>query len=595
MRTYLQLGLVALCLLAAGPRVTAQEAGSLRLDYSETRGVFPFSFKPYQNQPVVAPELRNSPAVANLVTDGAVVLSLPQLYRAVVENSLAIDNARYTLFVADTDLLRAKAGQAARGTTAARIPSSLGSLNFGAGGTGNSASNARTVNVTPRGTFDPALTFNFSLDTTTSPLNSTRVTGVPSVVTHTSTLQTRYAQLFDTGTSFSFHFNVQRQSSTSRNQRFNPSLATNYNLSLNQQLLSGFSRDNNRRYIRVAETNREAARQAFALEVMAAVAQAEGLYWDLVAAKERVRAAEQSLAVSSQLLRDTRRQVEIGTMAPLEVVSAEAEVAGRRRDLIQGQTGVQQAALQLKNAVVRQMDDALAAAGVQTTDTLPEPQDSDVPAFEEAFAAALRNRPELAQAAANIRNQEIAVEFTKDRLKPTLSVFALLSSQGRAGTVFDSWSDVGRLNFPEYAYGFSLSFSIGNRAAQADHTEAQLNRQQSELSLQRTRNTIRQEVRNTIIGVMQAKAAVAAADTAVERSRQTLDAEQRKLRAGTSTSYNVIQIQRDLFTAELAEVQARVAYARARVALDRATGTILERRGIDLDQVIASPAAFTAP
>jgi outer membrane protein TolC len=144
------------------------------------------------------------------------------------------------------------------------------------------------------------------------------------------------------------------------------------------------------------------------------------------------------------------------------------------------------------------------------------------------------------------------------------------------------------MNFPEYAYGFSLSFSIGNRAAQADHTQARLNRQQSEASLQRTRNTIRQEVRNAIIGLVQARAQVAAARMAVERSRQTLDAEQRKLRAGTSTSYNVIRIQRDLVSAEQLEVQARVGYAKARVELDLATGATLEKRGISPDRVLAT-------
>ena len=573
--------------------VWAQETAPQRLDYSKGTGVFPLSLEPYQEQRVVEPVLDNSPSAKTLITDGVIPLSLGRLFTAVVENNLGVDNARYTLFIADTDLLRAKAGQTPRGTDAARIPSGLGSLSFGAGGTGNAPNNARSVVLGPRGTFDPSLTFNFSLDTNTVPQNNTRVTGVPSTVSHTATVQARYAQLFDTGTSFSFHFNVQRQSSTSRNQRFNPNFGANYNLSVNQQLLSGFGRANNRRFIEITETNREAARQSFKLQLITAITQAENQYWDLVAARELVRSTEQALTVSNQLLTDNRKQVEIGTLAPLEVVASEADVAARRRDLLVAQTAVEKAELNLKNMMVRQMDELLAAAHVQTTDTLPEPQDADIPPFEETYAEALRNRPEMTQAANNIRNQDVAVRFTKERLRPTLSLFGLLSSAGRTGTLFDSWGDVWRVNFPEYAYGFSLSFSIGNRAAQADNLQAQLNRQQSEYSLQRTRNTIRQEVRNAIILLMQAKAGVAAARSAVELSRRTLDAEQRKLRAGTSTSYNVIRIQRDLFDDELSEVRARVVYAKARVELDRITGSTLARRNIDLDSVIAGPTSVT--
>jgi len=578
-----------LLLLSASVRPGAAQSPPVEhADYSQDMGWGSLlRVEQFRRQLIPEPSFQNSATLPSPASGATLSLSVSQLVRAVVENNLTVEGARYTVSIADTDLLKARAGQAPAGTDAASIPRSLGSVSFGTGGGGGSRNSAGTVNVSPRGSFDPALTLNFSIDTNTIPLNNTRVTGVPSIVTHTNTLQARYAQAFTTGTSFSFNFNVQRQSTTSRNARFNPSLTSNFNLSVNQQLLSGFGFDMNRRYQKVAETNRQTAKQYFAQQLIAQLAQAENQYWDLVAAKERVRAAEQSLEVSQRLLSDNRRQAEIGTLAPLDVVAAESEVASRRRDLIVAQTAEQLAELQLKNLLAKHLDKELAAAAVETIDALPEPQEGDQPVFDEALATAMRNRPEILQAAGNIRNQEVAVEYTNRRLKPSLSVFGVLASVGREAALTSAWSQVGRLDFPEYAYGFSLSFPIGNRAAQADHQQALLNRQQSEESLQRTRNQIRLEVRNALIGLVQARAQVAAAEVAVERSQQTLDAEQRKLRAGTSTSYNVIRVQRDLFAAQLAAVQAKVSYAKARVEMDRSMGTLLQERGVNLDNAIA--------
>jgi outer membrane protein len=569
---------------------TANPPSVLR-DYSRGRGWFPLSIKPFRPQPVPPPVLENSTGLKGLANNGTIALSVSQLDHAVVENNLSVDSARYTVSLAATDLLKSRAGQAPSGTDAAPIPSALGSVSFGSAGSGSANTRARAISVGPRGSFDPALTFNLSIDQTSSVSNSTRVNGVASITTHTNNLGAAYVQAFTTGTSFSLNWNVQRQTTTSKRSRFNPSLSSNYNLSVNQQLLSGFGFRMNRRFQKVAETNRETARQYFALQVITQLVSAENAYWDLVAAKEQVRTAQQALDVSNQLLSDNRKQAEIGTMAPLDVVSAESEVAGRKRDLIVAQTAVQVAELKLKNMMVRRLDDALAAIPVQTTDALPEPQDSDIPSFDDALAAAMRNRPEINQAEGNIRNQDVAVQYTKAKLKPSLSIFGLFSSAGRESDFVNAFSQAENWNFPEYAYGFSFSFPLRNRSAQADHQTALLTRQQSEVSLQRTRDQIRLEVRNALIGLVQAKAQIASARMAVDLNQQTVDAEQKKLRAGTSTSYNVILKQRDLFSAQLAEVQARVTYAKALVEMDRSAGNTLEKRRLDLDQIIAGSLA----
>ncbi|MEE8176750.1 MAG: TolC family protein [Acidobacteriota bacterium] len=238
----------------------------------------------------------------------------------------------------------------------------------------------------------------------------------------------------------------------------------------------------------------------------------------------------------------------------------------------------------LKNVFSKQVEPALRAARIEVTDSLPEPQDAGIPGLEEALSAAMRNRPEIRQAEGNILNQETAVQFTRNRLKPTLNIFGRFATAGLSGGLGSVLHQVGRIDFPEYAVGFSLSFPLLNRSAQADDLRARLEQRQSETALQRTRNQIGLEVRNAVIGLMQTQAQVAAARKAVDRMEQTLDAEEKKLQAGVSIPYNVIQVQRDLLAAQLAAVEARASYAKAMVQMDRATGVTLEKTGIDLEQ-----------
>jgi len=380
--------------------------------------------------------------------------------------------------------------------------------------------------------------------------------------------------------------NSERESSTQQSLLFNPGFASRLNFSVNQQLLNGFGFAVTRRFLKVAENNRKTAREVFRQQAVLAVRNAQNLYWDLAAARERVRAAEQALAVAQRLYEDNRKQAEIGTLAPLDVVGAEAEVAARRRDLIAAQTDQQFKEVQLKNVMSKEMDLALGAAPLETTDPLPEPQDSDVPPFEEALATAMKNRPELARAEGGILNQEVVTQFTKKQLQPSLSIFGQLASASRAAVLSAALGQVRRFDFPEYSFGFALTIPIANRSAQADDLRARLELRQAETALQRTRNQIRLEVQNAIVALLQARAQIAAASKATDRSKQTLDAEEKKLQAGVSTPYNVIRVQRDLQTAQFAEVEARVTYAKARVALEQAMGVTLEKNHIALDDVI---------
>ena len=573
-------------------------------------------FTAYKPRPVRPADLTNSKTLSDMIRDGRIELSLSQLAAAVVENNLNLAVDRYFNYSAQADLLRARGGQAARGVQAVggTIPDALFSAAIGAGigagggafggigGVGSISGATRAFNISPRGSFDPAFTFDMSWDRTKNPLNTIVVAGSPVVTTSTTFFSFGYLQSFTTGTSLSVDIANQRQSSTQRSLIYNPDVITRMGVSVVQQLTNGFGLAFNRRFQSVAQNNVQFVREWFLKQVDTVLAQAETSYWDLVAAQEQVRATQQALQAAQQLYEDNKRQAEIGTLAPLDVVSAQAQVASTQRNLIIAQTNFQQQALTLKTFFGRQITGALADAEIAATDPLPDPQEADIPPLDEAISLAAKNRPEVPQAQASVLNNQVAVKVTQKFLKPTFNVFGFFATAGLSGdqTILSptgipilvkggaaqELTQFLHVKYPEYAIGFSLVIPIKNRSAQADNARASMQERQSELSMQRTLNQIAVEVRSASIKLMQAKAEVTATASAVEFSRQSLDAEQKKRVAGLSTPYNVILAQRNLLDAQLLEVQARATYAKALVEMQRSTGVLQEKSHVDAERAI---------
>lgn len=594
--------LVILIFLGATLPALAQQDATKRPDYSQSPKWFPHVIKPFVSRRVSDVQFANSESLTKLIAGGKVRLSLADLRAAVRDNNLDIVSASFNTAYAETDLLRAKGGGAPRGAPGVQIPSSLFSGAIGAGlGTaaglggfgsaGGISGGARAVTVRASGSLDPTFLLNYSIDRSSSPLNTVRVSGIPTVTTATTALQARYVQALATGTTISVTFNNQRQSSTQQFLLYNPDFVSSFSFNFTQQLLNGFGFAVNRRFLLVAKNERLITNESYRQQVSTTLAQAQNAYWDSVAARENVGVAAKSLAVSQKLLEDNKMREEIGTLARLDVVQAESEVASRQRDLVVAQTNLQIAEVSLKNILSKEIDAALGSAQIETVDPLPDPKDSDIPKLTEALATAMRNRPEIKQDEGNIHNQEIAIQYTKDLLKPTLTLFGLFGSSGLFGDqiipnpaggapivlpggITQALGQVRSFSHPEYAFGLSLSIPLLNRSAQADSIRGRLEERQTEIQLQRDRNQITLEVRKALIGLVQAKAQVEAAHHAVVLSTETLSAEEQKLLSGVSTPYKVIQRQRDLLAAQLAEVQARTSYAKALVELDRSTGIL---------------------
>jgi outer membrane protein TolC len=625
---------LALGILLIAQSLHAQATGTSRpvtLEFGNTHW-FPSFWGPYSTPYVPAPKMSNSERLHALLSDNKLRLSVEDAISLALENNLDISVARYNLSFAQTDLLRAKSGGATRGVPGAFSSSALFAGAIGGGISGISSSSTSSAsgvtgsggatNVGVIGCCDPVAGAQFGWDRRTSPLNYIVVSGAPVVTTQTTNAVTYFGQGFLTGTSYAVAVNGYRQSTTSLNTLFNPVVPTGLTVGFDQQLLNGFGYRANAKFIRIAQNDVKISNSVFRQQVITTVAQVLNLYWDYLSFKENVRVAEQALAFSEKLLSDNKRQVEVGTLAPIEVVRAESEVASDQQNLIVAQTSLQQQAELIKTALARKVDAELRSAQVDAVDKLPEPKPEDIPPLDKALDLALRNRPEVEQADLNLRYEEIVVKANRNALLPTLDLFATYAPTGLSGLssalgpcpsgytangnqclasglepiarpmissyqgISQSLSQMLHGNYPDYSFGFTLQFPIRNRSAQADVARALLEQRQLGEQLLKQKNQVEQDVRNAEIGVIQAKAQIAAAVKAVLLAQKTLDAEQKKFKLGESTVFLVIQAQRDLATAEGNDVKARSTYAKAITQFQQATGTILTDYHIELNDAL---------
>ncbi len=399
-----------------------------------------------------------------------------------------------------------------------------------------------------------------------------------------------------------------------------PQLNSNFNFRLTQHLLQGFGFAPNTRFIQIAKNDREISDVAFRLQTITTVDQIENMYWNLVYAYENVKVQKENLAFAEKTLSDTRKQVEIGTLAPIEVVRAQSTVASDQQTLTLALTDLELEQLLMKNALSRTLvDPALADAEVIPTSTMELPAQESVSPTQDLVNDALSHRPELAEARINLTNTEISNKAIRSALLPTVDLFAYYGGAGLGGsqnpsnlctnplsvpgfcagpdpsngnkTLIPIASNVnyaGTLNqlinstAPDKGAGIAINIPLRNRAAQSTQMRSEFEYRQAQLRIQQIENQIRIEVRNAQFGVQQNRASVASAQAAVDLARQSLDAEQKKYALGASTSTLVLQYQSGMTAAEVTLVSAKAAYEKAQIELDRATGLLLEHAGIQI-------------
>src|SRR5713226_8189901 len=596
------------------------------LNYTKPVSHFPNPIGPYRPRHLPPPNLSNTGRIDQFLHEGKLYLSLDDAIALALENNLDIAIARYTLNIADTDILRARAGAGILGTPlglvlntpgggvggiGAQSGAATGGTSLGAGGLGAGTNGlvSSTLGFGPQiGSFDPVLTGTLQEDHFSQKSSSSF--SVPLFMQNTGTVDFAYNQAFQWGTNLSVGFNNTRATTNSIFTSLSPQLNSNFKATVTQHLLQGLGFAPNQRFIRIAKNNRELSDVAFRLQVTDSVDQIENIYWDLVFAYENVRVQNESLAFAQKTLSDTKKQVEIGSLAPIEVVRAQSTVAQDQQLVTTAQTNLQLQQLLMKNAVSRSLKDpALATAEVIPTSTMEVPAQEPVTPTEDLINDAIRRRPELVESRIDLNSRELSNKAVRSSLLPTLDLFAYYGGSGvggdlsrsvpvcvppntqfcvqpggvppvsYGGTLHQLFNSTG----PDKGVGVTLNIPLRNRAAQAVQIRSELEFRQAEMRLQQIENQVAVEVRNAQYAVQQNRASVDSARAAVELGHQSLDAEQKKYQFGTSTNTLVLQFQSQLATAESTLVNAMVAYEKSRVELDRATGQLLDHAGISID------------
>jgi outer membrane protein TolC len=589
------------------------------VDYGKPRGYFPNPVGPYIGRSVPAASLANSTRLADLIKDGKLMLSLDDAIALALENNLDLAISRYNLQIADTDILRTKAGASARGVASGLVQGTpgggvggfgSGAPGAGAGGTsggaGGAGSGASGLVQSTIGTgaavesFDPAINGNLSIEHAAFPLANTVTTGTAQLQENTATANFLYTQAFTSGTSLSFGFNNSRQTSSSVFTSLNPLLNSAGQFELRQRLLSGFGFGPNRRFIVIAKNNKNIADAGFRNQVIATVTQIQNIYWDLVNAFEDAKVKERSLTLAQKTLEDNRKQVQLQAMAPIEVLRAEAEVEGRNQELITAESNFELQQLLMKNAISRTLaETALADTQVLPTDTMSMPESEPVRPVQDLINEAVDKRPEMYQAVVDLKNRQVTKKAARNALLPTMDLVGFYGGSGIAGVqnpavlaqgepplATTGFPDVLQRTFnnssPDYSIGVNLNIPLRNRAAQADQVRSELEYRQAELRIQQLKNQIVIEVRNAMFSVKQNRARVLAAQKARDLAQKSFEIEQKKLDLGASTSAQVLVAGRDLAVAESNLVAASTIYEKSRVELDRSIGATLDRLNISM-------------
>jgi outer membrane protein len=568
--------------------------------YSFGKRWFPNILAPYTPTPVPEPILTNGPRIDQMIKDGKLTISLQDAIDLALQNNLDISIQRYTPWLAEANILRTMSGAASTGGT-------IGSLG-----------------TTPAQNFDPQVVGTFSSDRRTVPVNNPLTAGtgtsttagaggggtgtgitilptpnLPQLNTHTFIGNIQYSQGFHTGTSFSAAFNNTRASTTSGSVFFSPSVTSNFIFIANQQLLNGFGLLPNERYIRIAKLNKNIADQTFRQQVITSITAVGNAYWELVFARGNVDVALHQIELANKLYSDNKKQVDIGTLAPLEIVQAEAQVATANQTLIVNQTTVLEDQLTLLSLITKDPE----ATNVRTIEIIPTdiadtaPPDVEKIPLDDLIKEAVTKRPDVLTSATTLQGDDINARVTKNALLPVLNLSAEYATQGLAGdtrfpttcapTPCNIFTNVtsglpGSLDqiftgvYPEYNLAVTLTIPIRNRQAQANNVTALLDKRMDETKYRQVLNNVAIDVHNTQIVLGQARVIVDAAVKTRDLDQQTLDAEQKKYQLGASTLFNVVSDQNILAAAASAEVRARVNLAEAKVNFDRAMARTLE-------------------
>jgi outer membrane protein len=449
------------------------------------------------------------------------------------------------------------------------------------------------------GPFDPVLTSSFSPQRSVSP-SLTALAGAATLSSLSQPTSATYSQTFQTGTNLNINFNTLRSTTNSSFATFNPSFSSGATFTLSQQLLRGRNMSIVRAPIFIARRNVAQSRANFETQINEAIVNVINQYWDLMQAKKNLDVQRDSLKLGEQSYQRDKRALELGALSPLDIYRSEGTVAQRKLAVIQAEYAIKPLEDQLRRTIGADLDADIASREIVLSENVQPTGELRVLDMGTALDMALKRRPELEAVRQQLAIDDINAHVATDRLKPDFSVSGFYSSNGIGGNQIDtstgtpifipggfadSLDQVGSFNFPTYGVTFSLRLPIRNRQAQADLGSALVSKRSDLYQMRSRQQAVNQDVRNSVNQLEESKAAITAASTARDLAQKTLAAEQRKYELGAETIFFVLDAQNQLEQAEQSYVQSLIGYQKALASLDRATGTLLDKNQVVIDDL----------
>ncbi len=404
-------------------------------------------------------------------------------------------------------------------------------------------------------------------------------------------------QLVKTGATFSLDFNNSRRETNSTFSTLNPAYSTDFDLSLTQPLLRGLGQRNTERNILLARTNLEISREQFEQQVNSTIQQVVDAYWLLVGNRNQLTVAERSLALAEQLHEQNQVRVEVGTLAPLELVQSEAGIATRKEEIILARAAAEDAQDTLRQLLNLDRSSLWDVTIATTTSGETERPTVDL---DEAISTALAERPDVVQQRLTLDNLELDVGYFSNQQLPQLDFTATYGYNGLGGPVTerdfftgqilfqapgdygDALSQITDGEFAGWNVGLNFAYPLQNRAAEAQTAKAEVALERGQARMRDLELAVITEVRKAARALDTAAQAIDSARVSLRLAERNLEAEQKRYDNGLSTSYRVLEIQRDLTNAQSREVAASTGYRRALASFYRSTGTLAEQSGVSI-------------
>jgi outer membrane protein TolC len=434
-----------------------------------------------------------------------------------------------------------------------------------------------------RGGYRPTLGSTINANSS-MPLPTSLLNGGSRVTNETANVNANISQTLPWfGTAYTAAFNNSRTNTTSTFATLNPQFTTQLTATITQPLLRDFKIDNARSQLLTGTITREITDITLRTRITNTTATTKNAYWDLLAAIRAIEAAKQSLALAEKLIEDNRVRVEVGTLAPMDIISAQAEAATRRQTLTQAEATRRTAELVLKRLIVSETTDPLWRATIDPIDMVQV--EAIAINLESAVTTALGQRTDLMTARKNLTSNDINIRYLRNQMMPALNATATLGTRGLGGNQFireggvvvgtipggwpEAFAMMRQFEYPNWTVGATFSYPLGRSAQEASYARAKLQYQQAQAQIRALELTVATEVTNAALQVESTLRRMEAANAARQLSEKRLENEQSKFEVGMSTNFFVVQAQRDLLDAQISELRAALDYQKALVAFER--------------------------